>query len=98
MLEVKFIRENTDLVKKGAKKKGLSPDIDRLLGLDAERRGLLQEVEALKHTRNLANNEISALKKEGKDASAKIEEMKTVSQKIKEIDAKVADRGGRRPV
>lgn len=52
MLDIKFIRENTELVKKGAADKGIKVDIDRLLELDKMRREFIQEVEALKAEQN----------------------------------------------
>lgn len=54
MLDIKFIRENTDLVKEAARKKHIKVDIDRLVILDDERRTLLQSVEQLRATQNEA--------------------------------------------
>ena len=64
MLDLKFIRENASLVKKGIKNKGETAEIDKILLLDKERRNLLQKVEKLKHDRNVSSEEISKLKKE----------------------------------
>ena len=91
MLDIKFIRENRDLVKEGIKNKGQNIDIDELLTIDENYRKILVEVEALKAERNKANNEISALMKEKKNPKAIIEKMKAVSQKIAELDSKVGD-------
>lgn len=91
MLDIKFIRENKELVKEGIKNKNQQIDIDGLLGLDAEHRKLLIEVESLKAERNKANNEISLLMKEKKNPKDIIANMKLVSQKIAELDAKVGD-------
>jgi seryl-tRNA synthetase len=89
VLDLKFIRENPDLVLKGVSSKGVSIDLRELLDLDAERRAKLTEVENLKANRNQASDQISMLKKEGKDAAAIIAEMKAISQKIDEIDCLV---------
>ena len=89
MLDIKFIRENRDLVKEGIKNKGQKIDIDELLSLDEERRKVLTEVEALKAERNKANDAISALMKEKRNPKEIIEKMKTVSQKIANLDRKV---------
>ncbi|OGW84252.1 MAG: serine--tRNA ligase [Omnitrophica bacterium GWA2_52_8] len=91
MLDLKFIRENPDLVREGLAAKNNPFEIDRLLEQDADRRRLLLEVEELKSKRNKANLEIAALKKSGQadDAQAAIEAMKTISQKIKDIDEEV---------
>lgn len=91
MLDIKFIRDNRDLVKEGIKNKGQKIDIDELLKLDEEHRKLLLEVEGLKAERNKANNEISVLMKEKKNAKEIIDNMKSVSQKITILDAQVGD-------
>ena len=91
MLDLKFIRENRDLVKEGIKNKGQNIDIDDLLLLDEERRKMLTEAEVLKAKRNKANDEISALMKEKKNPKEIIESMKAVSQKIAEFDKKVGE-------
>jgi len=90
MLDLKFIRENADLVKEGLKNRASKLNIDELLVMDEERRKLLVEVEALKAERNKANDEIAVLMKEKKNPKDVIAAMKSVSQKISEIDAKVA--------
>ncbi|HOG24533.1 MAG TPA: serine--tRNA ligase, partial [Candidatus Omnitrophota bacterium] len=52
MLDLKFIRENPEIVKKGISAKGVDFDLDALLALDSRRRNLLKEVEELKAQRN----------------------------------------------
>lgn len=89
MLDVKWIRENPDLVRKGLEAKSVSFDLDSLLELDQKRRSLLRQVEDLKAERNQANDEITRLKKAGQPADSVISSMKSISQKIKEIDAEV---------
>lgn len=91
MLDIKFIRDNRDLVKEGMKAKNQKIDIDELLALDDERRKLLVEVEALKAERNKANDQISTAMKEKKNPKEIIDKMKVVSQNITELDAKVGD-------
>ncbi|ROL59457.1 serine--tRNA ligase [Bacteroidetes/Chlorobi group bacterium MS-B_bin-24] len=86
MLDLKFIRENPELVRKNILLKGEDADLDLLLSLDEERRKIIAEVESLKHQRNVVSNEIARLKKEKQDAIAKIEEMRLVSDKIKAMD------------
>ena len=89
MLDLKFIRENAELVRKTLSAKPSKVDLDRLLVLDQERRTLLKEVETLKEERNQANDQISQLKREGKPVEAVLSSMKSSSQKIDEIDKKV---------
>jgi seryl-tRNA synthetase len=91
MLDLKFIRENASLVKQGIKNKGETAEIDKILTLDKERRKLLQEVEKLKHDRNVSSEEISKLKKEKKDATKLIEKTRDIGQTIKEIDEKLKE-------
>jgi seryl-tRNA synthetase len=91
MLDLKFIRDNTKVVEKALKDRGMEADIDKLLLLDTERRKLITEVEELKNKRNTANQEIGKLLREKKDASKIMEEMKALSQNIKDIDSKVGE-------
>jgi seryl-tRNA synthetase len=91
MLDLKFIRDNKDVVKEAIKNRGYKIDIDELLKLDEERRKNLLEVEGLKSQRNRANDEISALMKEKKNPKELIASMKSVSQKIAELDKKVEE-------
>lgn len=86
MLDLKFIRENTDKVKKAMKDRGLSVNIEELLSLDEKRRTILKEVEDIKHKKNIASDEIAKTVKEKKEAKAKIAEMKTISEKEKELE------------
>ena len=58
MLDLKFIRENADTVKKAINDRDMKLDIDELLAVDAKRREMLKEVEALKHKKNVMSQEI----------------------------------------
>ena len=93
MLDIKFIRENHERVKKAMKDRGVKIDIDSLLELDKERRATLTEVDKLKNMRNIASEEIARLKQQKEDATEKLEQMKEVSQKIKVLDSKVEELG-----
>ncbi|MFN3307332.1 MAG: serine--tRNA ligase [Candidatus Kapaibacteriota bacterium] len=86
MLDLKFIRENINLVQKNIEAKGESSSLEKILELDERRREIIAEVERLKHLRNVVSNEIALLKKEKKDADLKIAQMRGVSDKIKEMD------------
>ncbi len=86
MLDLKFIRENLELVKKGAENKRHKVDLDRLMELDAQRRMHLQKVEKLKQERNLVSQEIAALKKTGDTADSQIAQMQKVAEQIKQLD------------
>ncbi|NLN07679.1 MAG: serine--tRNA ligase [Firmicutes bacterium] len=91
MLDIKFVRENLDVVRKAIEDKNEQAELDRFAEMDATRRELLREVEQLKNKRNTVSAEIARLKREKKDADALIEEMRLVSQKIKELDQQVRD-------
>ena len=91
MLDIKLIREKTEEVKDKLLLRGENPElIDNVLKLDKERRETIQESERLKNLRNKVSDEIAKMKKEGKDASAKISEMRKVSEEIKQLDGKFA--------
>ena len=92
MLDIKFIRDNKDLVKESLKNRNNTKlDIDELIRLDEERRSLLSEVEALKAERNKANDDITGFMKENKNPKEIIAKMKVVSQKIADFDNKVEE-------
>jgi seryl-tRNA synthetase len=86
MLDPKFIRANPDAVKEAARNKLEKVDIDEFLKLDEKRRNLLQEVDGLKHERNEVSEEIAREKNKGGDPAAKIGRMRTVSQRIRDLD------------
>ena len=90
MLDLKFIRENPELVKKGIESKNERSRVDEVLQLDKHRREILVVSEELKAKRNHVSQEIGKLKKAGQDASAIITEMKNVSDKITEYDCKLS--------
>jgi len=60
--------------------------LEPALKLDTRRREILQEVEDLKHSRNVASKEIGEKVKLGEDASESKEEVKKISERIKELD------------
>lgn len=62
MLDIKFIRENKDLIKDAAKKKKIKIDIDRLVALDEKRRTLIQEVDSLRAEHKISSEKIVLLK------------------------------------
>ncbi|MGE5354139.1 MAG: serine--tRNA ligase [Acidobacteriota bacterium] len=86
MLDLKFIRENPDLVKKGIENKNETARVDELLALDAQRRELVLNADELKAKRNQASSQIPQMKKAGQDTSAVMAEMKRVSDQITELD------------
>jgi seryl-tRNA synthetase len=88
MLDLRFIRENPDLVKEALVKLNTTAPIDEILNLDERRRGLLSEVEALRARRNAVSKEIGKMK-DGHKRQALIEEMREVGERIKGLDDQV---------
>lgn len=89
MLELRFIRENIDLVKAKTAKRGMNIDIlDRFMEVDKRRLAILGEVESLKNRRNTVSKEIAVFKKDKDEAGAAplIDEMKQVGIRIKQLD------------
>ena len=86
MLELKFIRENLDLVREALKRRNLNLDLDNLLEIDNKRRKVLAELEELRAKKNKANDEISRLLKEKKDPKEKIGSMKDSASAINSLE------------
>jgi len=91
MLELKFVRENLDVVRKALLDKGEEAATEQFALLDERRRKLLREVEQLKMRRNTASEQVAEMKRGKEDASSLIEEMRVVSQNIKEMDQQLRD-------
>jgi seryl-tRNA synthetase len=86
MLEIRFIRENRDLIDKALKARGNDLALKSLLKVDSQRRKLLQEVEDLRNLRNRVSEKIGRQKKERKDTGELLAQMKKVASKIKELN------------
>lgn len=94
MLELRFIRENIDLVREKCIHRGMSTDlVNSFTEIDSRRLSLLAEVEQLKNRRNTVSKDIAPLKKAGEHDKAEplIAEMREVSDRIKELDKDLAD-------
>jgi seryl-tRNA synthetase len=90
MLDMRFIRENADLVKTALQKRNSKFDLDSVLRVDDDRRKVLGEVEALRARQNKANDEISGLLKAGQDPKETIASMKEISRQINELEGQLA--------
>jgi seryl-tRNA synthetase len=87
MLDIRFIRENRDLVKEGVSKKGEDATrVDEAFALDEQRRHLLQTVETLKSRKNTVSANVARMKSKGEDAHAVIAEVRSVADEIKVMD------------
>jgi|SRR6185369_17071084 len=90
MLDIKFIRENKDIVQAGAKKKRSDVDVDKLIALDDERLKQLKELEDLRAEINRVSNDIGR----NQDSAQKvqlIEEMRLVKEDIKAKEEKLKE-------
>jgi seryl-tRNA synthetase len=90
MLEIKFVRQNLELVQEALRKRGQGDDLKEFLHHDSERRAILLEVEALKHRRNTVSERIAEIRRDKQDASDLIAEMKAVSEQIKSLDEQLS--------
>ena len=96
MLDLKYVRENPEVVKEAIKRKHETDRIDEILDLDGKRRELLQKSEAIKSERNRIAEEVAKLKRQGQDASALISEgkekgdlIKTLEDELREVEQKL---------
>ena len=89
MLDIKFVRENPDIVKQNIKNKFQDEKlvlVDEVLKLDQENRDIKQEVEALRANRNKISKKIGALMAQGKK-----EEAEAVKKQVTENAARMAE-------
>ncbi len=90
MLELRFIRENIDLVREKIKFRNIENSrIDEFVNIDKERRELLTEVEGLRNRRKTVSGRIAELKKNRQNADDLLAEMKTVGPRIKELEQRL---------
>lgn len=92
MLDIKKIRDDFEGIKKRVEYRGKGDfGIEDVRSFDDRRRGLLAEVEAMKHRQNTVSREIPKLKKAGKDTSGVMSEMKELSADIKRLSAELSE-------
>jgi seryl-tRNA synthetase len=85
MLDINLLREQPDRVKAAVANLNAEAPIDEILHLDARRRELLTEVEALRAERNAVSKEIGR-SKDQEERQAKIERMRVVGDRIKALE------------
>ena len=88
MLDIKFIRENLDLVKTSIKNRGMKLNLKEFIFLDKERKKAQLKLEELRRQKNIANDEIAKFLKEKKDPKKKIKEMKGIAKQIDSLKEK----------
>lgn len=91
MLDMKFVRENPELVMDAMRKRNANVNLDEFLELEKKRRELTLQVEALKSQRNAASQEIGKMKKAGENADAQMADVRALGDKIAEDDKELKD-------
>lgn len=91
MLDLKFIRENPEVVQKALTNKRYKLKVEDFLDLDRQRREFLTQVEKLKNEKNQASDKIAGMMKQKQNAKELIDGMKVLSQKIAEIESKMEE-------
>ncbi len=91
MLEIKLVRQNLAAVETALATRGQSADLETFKTVDAQHRQILQEVEELRHRRNVVSDEIARLKRAGEPAEAFVVEMRAVSAHIKGLEKRLTE-------
>ncbi|QQS35133.1 MAG: serine--tRNA ligase [Ignavibacteriales bacterium] len=91
MLDLKYIRENPELVKQGIINKNEKDRVDEILALDEQRRNFILKTDELKAKRNQVSAQIPQMKKAGQDTTSVLVEMKKVSDEITDLDSQLKD-------
>jgi len=90
MLDIKFIRENLEMVTSGLQRRNSGhPDLEEMLQQEEKRRQSLQESEQLKNKKKIISAEIGKLKNQGKDASQLMNDVKNINLSIKGLDEEI---------
>jgi seryl-tRNA synthetase len=98
VLDPALLRDRFDDVRATLQKRGanLDAELQSLSSLEAERRRLLPEVEGLKREQNTAAEEVARAKKQGLDTTAIQDANRSRAQRIKQLDAELAELEQRR--
>ena len=86
MLDLRFVREKTDVVRAALSRRGVTVDLTEFLALDEKRRAAQQEIEVLRRRRNEVSLEIGRLKKAGQPAEDKVVEMRAEGDRIAALE------------
>mgnify|MGYP001612579050 CR=1 FL=1 len=90
MLDIKFIRENPDLIKEGVRKKYIDFDVSKLLDADKERVALMTEIETMRAKQNSVSTEITNAPDAAKRSSL-IYDMKLVKEEMQKKETQLAE-------
>jgi seryl-tRNA synthetase len=85
MLDIKYIRDNQELVKRSSKNKGYEVSIDKLIEIDDNRRSLQNQVDELRTKRNTLSSSMQG----GKPEQAAIDEVKSLKEKLVSLESEL---------
>jgi seryl-tRNA synthetase len=91
MLEIKFVSQNLSAVQKALDVRNHQGDLDTFKKCDDERRAMLQEIESLRHQRNVVSDRVAEMKKAGEDTQTLVVETRAVSSRVKELEKKLIE-------
>lgn len=91
MLDIKILRSNPEVLQRALLKSKGKFDIEGFMSLDTKRRELIFRAEQMKGKQNTDSKLIPQYKKEGKDAAPLMDEMKVLSNSIKELDLQIRE-------
>ncbi|KAF0181802.1 MAG: seryl-tRNA synthetase [Nitrospirae bacterium] len=86
MLNARFVRENIEIVQDALARRGADADLSGFVQTEQERLSLVREAESLRNTRNVVSEKIGMLKRAKESADHLMVEMKSVADRIREID------------
>ena len=92
MLDIKFIRDNSEKVKEAVRLRNgnMDSEIDELLMVDVERRNKMSEAEMMRSEQNVVSKKIPELKKSGQDITVIMNEMKELSKNISMLNKEIS--------
>ena len=92
MLDIKFVRENAELVKEACRRrfKPMDEVVDELVEIDAQRRKLNAKTDDLKAQQNRASKQIPVMKKNGEDTTELMAQMKEIAEESKKCGEELA--------
>jgi len=91
VLDLKFIRENVDLVKEAVEKRQDSAPLDEILKLDSERRSKVARLEDLRHERKEASRERKADKESAREGRDLRNMIKAMEDEVRDIDNRMEE-------
>ncbi|MEK7176021.1 MAG: serine--tRNA ligase [Patescibacteria group bacterium] len=89
MLDIKFIRENKDLVARAAKSKRVDFDVEKFIKTDDKRKKLLGKVEEMRADQNVANNEI--VKASSEEREKILERLKKLKNELEKVEGELKE-------